>query len=221
MYLICGIDDLQFEKFKITDSRFKGDENWYETIPALPEPTDFDQDRKYTSAETYKIIHTAAIRTHLLDNNNKPRPLHELLHWDSEYGCGNVIGYVTDELPYANHCLYAMATLYPEFARKRWKRIPSVPLEEDHGFDARHLKLLVAAKQMNKNLVPFLLKHKKGEANVHGLRRKRNAIRNEQNYSFFSYEMETYLDVTEYLFKQIGLHVKRKDMRLILYWQWS
>jgi len=229
-HLLCGIDNLQVDRFTITDERFKPTALWedrHETAVTLPPKAVIDgllTEKSYAYTDHLEIIRQGWIRTHLTDKDGNPRELSDLIEWDSEYGEPGVIGYRVAEGDYANDVYYALALIDERFQSSGHMVLPSYPLEKDISYGASGLKIVQEIRRQLPDDQKFF-RHIRGNKaimkSLHIINQKKRTVANGWNYVFFGDYMSGYADVAQYLFEQIGLTVPRRDLRLMLVWQWS
>lgn len=221
MYLLAGINDLKVEKYDIVDSRYKGNnDRWWKVLeecPPLPkEPDNVDVNDEVAFKQAMRA---GTIRSALLerssDGTEYQRPGYDLIHWDAEYGLGNIIGHVVHQLPYDDTMFYALASLYYEFENNGYRVLPSLPVEQDSSLGAQAIKLAQRLVKRGDSL-----EHLSQEARA-AMRIKQELIKNEWNYPLFSWRVESYMQVAHYLLTWAGLDVQESDLKLMLYWQWS
>lgn len=229
MQLLCGIADLKYDKYDIVDPRYKGEQNIFDNVIPIPEEPISIQDLldndSYSIAESRESQKRYDIRTFLLDSKGNPHDHLRYMQYNNEYGCGNVIGLVVSELPCAHHCLYALAEQYPEFKHSGYKLLNSSSLEEDDSRFATYLKCLIAVRgNLDKQFwfkYHYSNAHKRNAIPWHFMNVKKNRIKHGQNYLTYYEYLDSWFRVTDYIFKHLKLRVPRKDLRLILYWEWS
>lgn len=208
MSLILGIDDLRLDmvdSWNITDSRWanKPFDNWHDKLIAIP-PMPNPPLRKNLAAI---VLHNFVKGlTHNPDSATLTQfRAGDVITHDPEYGVGSVMGVRIAQLPYAHEVLYALASLYPEFQREGYRVLPSIAAENDQTLMAiarRHGGLLDTVEhEMVKN--------------------KERLIDEGHNYMWFTMEIETWLAGALYILNAAGLQIERKDLKLMLYWQWS
>lgn len=213
--VIVGIGNLQTSGFKITDPRWdqsKPEYWWLDKCPPLPSRHSEENYINLSDSERRIALRNDAIIHHITcpkvpQGIPTPREGSDLIEWNSEYGCPEVMGYQLDSA-YSKTWLYGLASVFPKFQQKGWRYLPSIPLEEDKSIEAHLVRL-----------------HQRGEilsdTALYQVQKKLKLIKNGWNYPYFSCGVEQHMAAACYLLNWIGLQVKEEELKLILYWKWS
>ncbi len=145
---------------------------------------------------------------------------------DNEYNQhAHVIGYRVDEIPYDNDMAWAWLSLHPEMMEMGgYLLMPSLSLEQADGSASYRLReYLALLKRDGFKEVSLTRNFWRGE-NRDALRevnRKKREFRDGQVYPNFLMQFPGWLNIAQYLFKWMGLHVRNRDIHLMLVWTWG
>ncbi len=215
--LVIGVNDMVVEDYVIKDPRWTAEENWAQhevVIPPKPDTSFVGKDAAslWTKDKNDAMMHrivvenvvSAAVGHKDYYEMKRPIQMWEIIRHDVEYGIPEIFGITLDRLPYASQAIYALAAIYPEFQQSGYRILPSLSLEEDSSPDAALLQF--------------------GLANLDepSIQRKKRLVDNQQNYLFFSYDFEFWAEgALDILKDQLGFQIEQRDLKLMLYWQWS
>jgi len=187
----------------------------------------------YGHALYSQMSNAQCVRRRLLDHSDpeKGSVANEVLYWhDRDTGLPQIVGYTIGEM-HANDFLYALISCFPDLGHSGYRLVPSVPLEESESVDGMSLRMLVNAMQEDAQSHQIVLsrsywktREERGHGKHGGLRadnRKKNQMRNQQNYHIFQAEFDPIAATTMHLFNWMGLHVRKCDLRLMLCWTWG
>lgn len=217
--LLMGIDNLVCDGSTITDFRFTGCQySWSNATPPLAAVPCAEQLQVANDSERMwrRALRLRMIQHHLMefrsDGTEWVKQGYELIQHNGEYGQGCVIGYIIDSA-YSDTWLYGLASVLPEMRSSGWWRLPSLSLEEDRSIEAHCLKRWLAFPDKRSTF---------NEQSKKAIAEKRVMISSGKNYPLFdSNRIRHWSDTALYLFDWIGLKVHPKELRLLLYWQWS
>lgn len=220
MVLVCGITDLRVRDYEITDLRYTGPRawEWGDSVPLPTKPDNLDslslEERKRLSDILHRLGDWDMDSRCWVGKNYE----NVLTYGNGEYSVAGVVGYIVDKLPYANDCLYALALLYPKFAKCGFEYLPQVPLEEDCSQGAGWLKFL---REQGEDWLRERFSENEFSSIQNQAKVKEERLTYGWNYCWFGDYINMYANATLYLFETIGLKVAREKLKLFLYWKWS
>lgn len=240
--LLCGIHNLEYKGFTITDKRWQPQNG--ATYPAaayggskviLPYKNPLTLDGKKPSYG--KWLRDNTIKTTLSkEKSEEAKEWHELIHWDSEYGLGNVIGYVVDTVPNGSKMAYALTPFLEGELNKVSAGFKELEIVKDYR-DVNYNDLINYLIWQETKERPEMLKKEywsgdetygsgsvkyRRKSALSGVNRFKKIWKNGWLYPSFSEEMLfKFAPVTSYLFNQLGLKVPMRELKLMLYWDWS
>ena len=228
LQVLCGINDLKFENNRIVDSRYKPNSipgrleemYWQEEYVTIPPKTSIKPIEKLSEGDLAEEMCLATIRNALLDTEGQPKQAYEVLQWGSEYDDPHIIGYILDSICMDYTVNYALASLHPDYQQSGAHLIPSIPAEKT--ILLQNLQKIIAkygvATVTNRS---FWNQSETRKRMLKDVNRQKLLVKNNWNYALFSMQNRMYYRIALWLFKWIGLHVKARDLKLMLYVDWS
>jgi hypothetical protein len=235
MKLILGLNDLQTTNNEITDPRFvlcsvdPDDEYVWNSVAPVPLPVPRPHETLVTAQEIEREMRTNAIRAALSE-----RPWYKVFHWNGEYGDPAVCGCVLKEGPYDDDFFYALMLLHPAYATDTGHQVlPSEDLDRfdaSPGGEALHTIRRLVASRAEPPIRTLLAWCRSAETDderwyrkemLAGAARKNRLIRWGFNLRWWTHRIEADLATAQWVFQQAGFRVDVRDLKLMLYWQWS
>jgi hypothetical protein len=243
--LLCGITDLKTENYRITDPRWQpasgldypdfGDSLDRVVLPVLE---DYDKSTflkndevgNFNRPKFLKFMRMSTIKEMLSEPDDTPKEWYKLVQWSAEFGNSHVIGYIIDELPYASHLSYALAGILGNSeliggAEPGFQFLQSLNDPEKLYYTKRIYYEICqkAAANPEMRTIKYWRNVKPGDKKILGdINRFKLLWKNGWLYPAFSDEMRlNFAIVTSYLFNQLGLRVRMRDLKLLIYWEWS
>jgi len=230
-----AVTDLQYEKFTITDPRWKGsqphsDEEWFDKVVPLPDENEIAELHTFLDAgppqEERRIAFYREMRLGTAKSSfwkdykaGKRKKIDEVLEWDPEFGLGNIIGIIIDE-NYAGDLLYALHAILSDkvdLDMAAWWEIPKLPTDENRNPEAQAWSLHQQdPERFEKELAP---KHVKW---MNYVRWYQERLDRGWNYAQFYHEIYTFGDQAMWVLHEVlGMDISEKDLHLGLLWKWS
>lgn len=241
--LVCGIDVFPLDDYRnpLVASRFHIPpcylppegygpihrwEHWNEPVP-LPVTADWQTHLAWGKQRAMSPYADVCWRQdtgyHLVSSHLEGKSWQNALYWRSdEYGMANLIGYRIEQ-SYDTELLYALATILPEMSQKGYRALPPISYEESTHPDTLALKRIIAAIHAG-NPRAFSRQFWREENNRALFRyamRKKRELTERHCYSQFPIQWLEFQETARYLFSLIGLHVRTRDLKLLLVWTWS
>ena len=147
----------------------------------------------------------------------RSRPLSDLIAWNSEYGCPNVLGFVVDGAALDTWLWALTVHLGDRYFSAGYERLRSVDLVDDQSMDARMLRMVnkVRQKPLNSKQKQTIARHKLA------LDHKRKLLKFGWNVPSLNIHVESWALTAHYLLRYIGLDVQQSDLKPLMYWYWS
>jgi hypothetical protein len=220
MTMVFGIDDLKFDtkNWVCTDERLIGYPKALpdgETECCLPYIEDKDRfDNSNMDLATIKIYLTKFQKDKIVT-----RDLFDVLFHYAEYGESNVIGFHPGESIYNSFPLWGLASLEDKYRQDGHDNLRSADPKDYYSL--KFIYELLEESKDQKISIPLSFFRQYYKKNV-GFNTIRRHEKNGWLYDYFdSYQIDAWAKVTQWLFKEIGLIVPDRDLKLMLCWRWS
>ena len=236
--LICGVHDFPVNEdgYPVPQPQFMGypcyvskDELplWEKMEDLVPRPEKPTYEQMHAAREQKDLLQLnmylvqVTLYNHLTDREGNAHPFHEVFQYSSgEYGVAGLYGYKIGEALSIehDHLRYALCSLEKKYQQSGFQELPSLTLDDvEWSPEGKALKTLLFFQQNHPERVTReVLK----AIDLRALNRLKQDIRNHQRYVFFG-EFDEWAKTALWLFRHLGLFVRRRDLRLLLIWEWS
>lgn len=219
MQVICGIPSLCVRKGRIIDPRYQPSQEtlqmvgrledwlWQELDVPLP-PLQGELPAHPCHSEEIEENQTATLRRFLCDDDGRPRKGDQMLYWNTEWASSRLIGFKLPETVYATDVVWALVSRHKAYQRSGVHLLPSAPLDPLYERALRQFQSGVRSPRSEPRI-------------FRTINRAKNLACNGQYYPYFVDLVPDYLLVASWLFAWVGLHIRRRDLRLMLSVVWN
>lgn len=191
-------------------------------LPALPTSQEFTAiiDSR-DELEIQYWMKRKMLHDRLTTRDGNPKKVEDLFEWNSgEYGTAGLYGTSIGDYIGASQddFRYGLASLDEKYHESGYELLPSMGLDDFRGYLGERLSKLIFEKQHFPEAVTrdYLKK-----INLHELNQLKRDIRNKQCYQFFRMEFDTHADTAMWVLRHLGFQIHRRDLHLIMKWEWS
>lgn len=219
MQVICGIQTLRVRAGWIIDPRYQPSQETLQTVgrledwlwqelavplPGVPE----ELGTHLCKSEEIAANRAAILRLYLNNEQGQPKTGDEVLYWNTEWTSPCLIGLKLPEIVFANDVVWALVSRHSAYQHTGVHPLPSAPLSPIYE---RALQQFQSGARTPRS-EPKILRT---------INRAKQLAHNGQYYPYFADLVPDYLLVTNWLFQWVGLHVRTRDLRLMLSVVWN